>query len=426
MKGKADTREEKIAWKLTQIAILALTIFLLFSILNSWSDSNKNNVQVTESIKPNDSTALPESTTPSSKNPESVSSDSLNTEIISPKPPRTFTLIASGELLIHEFVAEKAADYAETGFNFSPMFQRVKPILAGADLALCHLETPLSSDNSELSYYPKFQVPFELAAAIAEAGYDGCSVASNHLLDNGLNGVTATLSHLKKSGVSVSGSALNADREAPALFAPSGVQVAHLSYTDTMNGHTMPINPPWLVGNLETEKVITDATNAISKGAEFVVVSLHFGEPAYQTELSTNQKAIADELLQSQVVDLVIGHGAHVIQTVSHQNEKFAILGLGNFLSNQPGDNRRRCNECPPSTQDGIMVWFEVAERPDGSFTVIDSGYVPTWVDRNTYEIIPLGINEPESVDPLVLLKSADRTKTVVEPTLRRITFNNQ
>ena len=46
------------------------------------------------------------------------------------------------------------------------MFKRVAPIISGADLAICHLETPLSADNSVLEYYPTFQVPYELADAI--------------------------------------------------------------------------------------------------------------------------------------------------------------------------------------------------------------------------------------------------------------------
>ena len=126
---------------------------------------------------------------------------------IAPDELRTFTLVATGELLVHEFVADTAALYGGDEFDFSPMFRRVRPILAGADLALCHLETPLSPDNSKFEFYPLFLVPFQLATAIGGAGYDGCSVASNHLLDYGESGVVATLDHLAAAGVAASGAA---------------------------------------------------------------------------------------------------------------------------------------------------------------------------------------------------------------------------
>jgi len=104
---------------------------------------------------------------------------------------------------------------------------------------------------------------------------------------------------------------------------------------------------------------------------------------------------------------------------------EYAVIGMGNFLSNQPGDERRSCRpECPDSTQDGMIAWFAVADRPDGSVGVIDAGYVPTWVDRSTYEIVPIGVNDPPTVDASVLAESAARTAAVVEPTLRRLDFD--
>ena len=201
--------------------------------------------------------------------------------------------------------------------------------------------------------------------------------------------------------------------------------MAHLSYTDTMNVASLPSDPPWLVNHLEGDRILADADDAVADGAEFVVVSLHFGKPEYQTGLSAGQSAITEQLLASPDVDLVIGHGSHVVQPVVRRNGKYAVVGLGNFLSNQPGDERRRCTECPADTQDGLVAWFAVAERPNGSITVVDAGYVPTWVDRRTFEIIPLGVDEPESIDPAVLAESANRTAAVVEPALRPLEFGD-
>ena len=91
-------------------------------------------------------------------------------------------------------------------FDFRSMFRRVRDTLAGTDLALCHLETPVTADG-DLSSYPVFAAPVEITDAIADAGYDSCSTASNHSLDGGATGIEATLDALDRNGLAHAGTA---------------------------------------------------------------------------------------------------------------------------------------------------------------------------------------------------------------------------
>ena len=337
-------------------------------------------------------------------------------------PVRTFTLMATGDIISHGAVAEQADANVDEGWDYSEMFRRVRPILAGADLALCHLESPLSMDDGDLSFSGTFRVPSSLADAIASAGYDGCSLASNHALDSGRSSVDATLHHLRRVGLGTAGMADTPEAAGPAWYEPGGIRVAHLSYTDLMNGRDLPTDPPWLVGHLDPAGVEADVAAAVVDGAEFVVVSLHWGEE-YRVQPTDRQAVLVDRLLAMPEVDLVLGHHAHVIQPVVVRDGKAAVIGLGNFLTNQPGDEANPCGPCPPSTQDGMIAWFAVADGVDGP-SVVDAGYVPTWVDRDhAYEIVPIGIDDPAQVDPALLIESAARTAAVVEPELRRLQF---
>jgi len=149
---------------------------------------------------------------------------------------------------------------------------------------------------------------------------------------------------------------------------------------------------------------------------------VHWGEE-YRTDPTARQLEAADRLLRAPDINLVLGHHAHVVQPVIRHDGKAAALGLGNFLTNQPGDDNNPCPSCPPHTQDGIIAWFQVTDVAGGP-QVVDAGYVPTWVDRtNAYEIVPIGIDNPDHVDPAVLAASAARTAAVVEPDLRRLQF---
>ena len=425
MNENLSDRESRIAWRLTQLVILAFLAIFVFSITDN--DSDEILIQL-----PN--AALEDETELTNNLPIATDEMKLTTSstIQNKQTSRSFTFIATGELLIHEFVADAADSYGSIGFDFSPMFKRVAPIISGADLAICHLETPLSTDNSVLEYYPTFQVPYELADAIKFAGYEGCSIASNHLLDNGIKGLEATIGHLESSGIKANGGSTKSGNTMPSLFNPGGISVAHFSYTDLMNcdvdgscgGAILPIDPPWLVNHLEVKKIINDAETAVRDGAEFVIVSLHWGK-AYSSEISASQEEVINKLLSSDSVDLIVGHGAHVIQPVLRISNKYAVAGIGNFLSNQPGDERRLCSQCPESTQDGMITWFNISEFPDGNISVTDAGYVPTWVDRSTYEIVPIGVSEPDNVEPADIRRSENRTSGVIGEDLRRLVFRN-
>jgi poly-gamma-glutamate capsule biosynthesis protein CapA/YwtB (metallophosphatase superfamily) len=107
-----------------------------------------------------------------------------------------------------------------------------------------------------------------------------------------------------------------------------------------------------------------------------VVVSMHAGVE-YQLIPSAEQTALADRLLASDDIDLIIGHHVHVIQPVDRLHGKVVAYGLGNFLSNQSPDAGLL-----PSTQDGMILRVTLEEGPAGRFSATGVTYTPTFVDR--------------------------------------------
>jgi poly-gamma-glutamate synthesis protein (capsule biosynthesis protein) len=318
--------------------------------------------------------------------------------------PRSFTIAASGELLIHESLADAAVTV--DGWDFSPMLASVAPVVGAADLAICHIESPMSPDNSALSYYPAFNVPNQLAQAIADTGYDTCSVASNHALDTGRNGVEGTLGALDAVGVVHAGMARSeGEADTPTVIDVNGVKVAHLSYTYEFNGGDPPADEPYLANLIDEGTILSEAALAKEGGAEFVVVSLHWGTE-YSPTPDASQVDLGPRLLGSDAIDLVIGTGSHVIQPVAAIGSEYLAYGLGNFLSNQSPES---CTGCPPGTQDGVIIQLSVTETDTGGFAVTDLAQTPTWVDRTTYEVVPV-LHDADQRDPTVLSASADRT----------------
>ena len=276
----------------------------------------------------------------------------------------------------------------ELAYDYRPMFEFVQATLSGVDLAICHLETPLSPDNSDLSGYPVFNAPGDLAVALADVGYDGCSTASNHSLDKGTAGIAATLDLFDQAGLGHAGMARTAqEAAAPTLYEVNGITVGHLSYTYGLNGFILPADQPWAANLIDAEQILAEARSARGAGADFVVLSIHWGAE-YRVVPTEQQRALAKQFLDGDEIDLIVGTHAHVIQPVEFLGGNYVIYGLGNFLSNQ---SPQSCRSCPPESTDGVIVVVELGEGESGGIEVAAISAVPTWVDRRTFTIVDVG-----------------------------------
>ena len=295
-----------------------------------------------------------------------------------PAEPAGITLAFTGDMLVSdELRAQAARNAGGSGYDFGPMLREVSPVLRDADWAVCHQETPLSADNRVLSGWPSFSAPYQLAEAMKAAGYDACTTASNHTVDRGAAGVKSTLDTLDRVGLRHVGSARSATESARrTVYTVRGVRIGHSSYTYGTNGITPPT--PWSVNLIDPARIRSDAARLRAEGADFVVVSLHFGQEKLSTPTAYQRQVVSDAMA-SKDVDLVIGHHAHVVQPVQRRKDgRWVVFGLGNLLAQQalmPGEGTT------PPHRDGVVVRVTVAPGQSGRYGVTRVGYVPTFVD---------------------------------------------
>ena len=268
-------------------------------------------------------------------------------------------------------------------FDFTPMLAEVAPLIADADFAVCHQETPISDDNTALSGYPSFNAPRELAAAEAAAGYDSCSTASNHTVDLGAGGIAATLDTLDAAGIRHTGSARTAEEQAnPPIYDVAGVHVGHLAYTFGLNG--LPSPSPWAVNLIDPAQIRADAAAIRAAGAQIVVVSLHFGTEKDPVPSAFQEQVVAD-VMAGPEVDLVIGHHAHVVQPAQRLDDgRWVFFGLGNFLAQM-----EVTDDPTPPHRDGVIVQVSFTQGADGRWVTSEAGYIPTFVDAPSDVVRP-------------------------------------
>ncbi len=289
-------------------------------------------------------------------------------------------LAFTGDTLVHSPLVTQAAQTAaaagQNGYDFRPMFAQVAPIVRSADLAVCHLESPIAAPGRAWQPPPVYGVPAEVALGLADAGFDRCSTASNHTMDQGLEGIDATLQALDVAGIAGAGTARNAAEAVEPVFEVQGIRIAHLSYTYGFNGAGPPPSQWWRANVIDPGRIIADAADARARGAQLVIVSLHWGNEG-QAAPSVAQRVVAAQLMGSGQIDLIVGHHVHLLQPIEQVNGRWVIYGMGNFLSNMP-----TWDHWGPPSQDGAVVFVPVTIDAAGKPVVGTPSVVPTWVDK--------------------------------------------
>jgi poly-gamma-glutamate capsule biosynthesis protein CapA/YwtB (metallophosphatase superfamily) len=297
--------------------------------------------------------------------------------------PRRITVAFTGDIIGSPATWPAARRYADGhGFDYRPMFARLRTLISSADLAICHLETPLSGPGVAISGAPRFAAPHQVAAAIRFAGYDGCSTASNHSLDQGMPGIRTTLDALDRARVQHAGTArTKAESRRITTYTVGGVVIAHLSYAFGFNG----LHPrhPWEANLIEPTRIIARAQRARREGADLVIVSLHWGLELHHAP-STWQLDVARRLTSSHAIDLIVGHHVHVVQPIRRVRRRWVAYGVGNSLTGM------LAQDYVPDVQDGMVV-LVTFEHDTAGWHVARVRFAPTWVQPGPFVVRLVG-----------------------------------
>ena len=323
----------------------------------------------------------------------------------------------SGDLLFHEGLWSQYAiptDAEGRNFDFVPLLEGQRAYLDRADLAICQMETPLAPSGGPYAGYPLFNTPPELAGAAKEVGYDVCTTASNHTVDQGTEGVVRTLDGLDAAGIQHTGSyRAEGESDVPLIVEANGARIAIITSTFSLNGNDAEF--PWQVdyggeeNGLEPEKVIEKAKKAREMGAEIVIGVQHAGTE-YSTVPDIQQVTNAQTLVDSGEFDFVYNHHTHSVQPMSVYGGKWIAYGLGNTISESAPPENRVNNEF-------LMVRVQFAQLDDGSWAVNDLAWnAATNTQDGAYKWCSVMPDQPQGVcqSPEIDADVLERTRATV------------
>ena len=348
-----------------------------------------------------------------------------------PSVTSTVTIRSAGDVLIHIPVYQNARKSDGT-YDFSHIFNYSKDIISDCDYFVANLETTLGGTNGRsYSGFPRFNSPDSIVDALKGAGVDCLLTANNHSYDTNGPGVLRTLGKIEEAELDYTGSRKTTDDVQCLVKKVGGIKFGFACYTyetpttegrKALNGLLVDTATAPLINSFNPakpdsfyEELSANMKQMKKKGAEFIVVYIHWGEE-YQLSQNVKQQEIAQKLCDMGV-DVIIGGHPHVVQpmdlltSTDGSHKTVCIYSVGNFLSNQ---RRNLMGLKTGHTEDGVIFEMNFSKYSDGTVMLDSVDAIPTWVHlyseggKKIHSIVPLEGNLDKKAEKLCLGKTSD------------------
>jgi len=288
----------------------------------------------------------------------------------------------------------------------SSLGSAVSCLLSQSDLAIGNLEGPLTTSADpgppwrfNLHGNPKY-VPI-----LRSAGFHVLSLANNHIMDHGRQGLEETMAHLDANGIQYAGAGRNlAEARKPLLLSINGTKIGFLAYC------AVPSLFPYYASEdgpgaapLKRELVFDDI-GRLKKQCDITVLSIHWGEEHVALP-SPQCRQLAKELVGAGA-SIVVGHHPHVLQGVERREQGVIAYSLGNFtFSDQQwvGTNKNGESFTMPyilnERNRRSAVWkVDIDQQKE-----ITQELVPVYLDR---DLLPKPDGRPERIDEMAKINA--------------------
>jgi hypothetical protein len=276
----------------------------------------------------------------------------------------------------------------------SDIFDQVASLFRSSDLVMANLESPLVDNGEPVFGKCTLRGATRWAKVIKDAGIGFVSLANNHMMDYGVEGLYSTMQACNDSGLSYAGAGTNINEACqPVYITVAGTRIAILCRTSVIvssPSYATDIKPG--VAFLQ-EKETINAISICKRKADFVIVCIHWGVENYLYP-SKEQRQLANLFVEAGA-NLIIGHHPHVLQGIERIDKAFVVYSLGNFVFDEfewSFINEDGVPQTSTSTLPAINRWSGIVQLTlvDGRINHYD--FQPTLIDCNG--IVILGENE--------------------------------
>ena len=359
-KQQAEAKRMKRSLFLAVVALVLCGAAIFNLTKGASSDGDEEQAQVQQTEAPTETT---KATTPVEKSPIT-----------------TIHIKAAGDLNITNNVVNSGV--AVGGYDFSPVFKDVAAILSDADLTVMNFEGNVCGEPYGTS---TTSAPYEILEDLRSCGVDLLQMANSCAINNGLNGLTATLNAIRSAGMEPLGAYASETEyktsKGYTITEVQGIKIAFVAFTKGLGGRGMPAGNENLVNllyedyateykTIDKERITSVLKNLEAEKPDITIAMLHWGSE-YNDDISRNQKSIVS-LLQKNGVDVIIGTHPHTLQPIVFDESAGTLVAysLGDFF----GDAERG------ATNYSIILDIEITKDANtGTTKVTDYSYSPIY-----------------------------------------------
>lgn len=258
-------------------------------------------------------------------------------------------------------------------YNDNIIDKSVQDLFSKADYRIVNLEAPITNESTEnkiIKTGPHLRMSEQTAVSvIKQLNVNGVTLANNHILDYGTQGLLDTLNTLKRDKISYVGAGVNLKDAAKFIALNSeGMKIAVINFCEN----------EWSIAEEDSPGAnpmdIIDNANQIKEAKathDKVIVIVHGGHEYYNLPSPRMQKQY--RFYADQGADIVVGHHIHCISGNEVYKGVPIYYSLGNFLFTKNNPNEEWYTGLileVEITSEGIECQIHPVRQERGSFNL--------------------------------------------------------
>ncbi len=265
------------------------------------------------------------------------------------------TIAAAGDTVLGFNLQDHFDEQLALGRTRTELFdlyvRGIRDVLAQADLAIVNLECPFTERGEKLTKNFNFRARAEMVEVLKRASIDAVTVANNHAMDYGVDGMNDTRATLDKAGIAHFGTGDNlAGARRPLIVERNGLTIGFLGYyfqdaADMLEPAAIYAldDKPGAAGVYtdlrQIKAMVSEDVAALAADVDAVIPFFHWGKESqylvrdYQIEIA--------QLCIRRGARAVLGAHPHRLQGVQVFDGAPIFYSLGNFIYGgvkNPGD----------------------------------------------------------------------------------------
>ena len=244
------------------------------------------------------------------------------------------------------------------------LFETIKKCFDEADYNILNLETPLLKDGETYQPYPKsgpnLQCPESTVSCLKYLGVDMVTLANNHILDYGKNGLVSTLEILNDNHIAYVGAGKNLHEASQVkLVEHNGLKIGFISCCE----EEYSIATKESAGAMPLRTIDTYyAIKRLRESVDYLILITHGGIEHYQLPSPEMKKKF--HFFLDAGADVIVNHHQHCYSGYEKLEGKLICYGLGNFCFDNPLKRHNKWNE-------GYLVRLNLQKGKEIEFDLI-------------------------------------------------------